>query len=127
MVDGAACLQGLSYNPKSVAKPAYAKAQIVAKYGGVELQAGADESLAAKFELNTSSGAISQPNAAARYIAVTADTGLYPSHPFDSSKRQLAGTIDAWIDFAGTELLSQLEQIGLATTMAVSWRANLHP
>lgn len=102
-----------------MAKTAVAKAQIAAKYGGVELQARSDDSLATPFELITSTGAITQPNAAARYTAVASETGLYPTTPFDSSKRQLAGVIDAWIEFGSTEIQSQLQQIKTATSKAV--------
>jgi hypothetical protein len=115
--------QELSYNPKIVSRAAVAKAQVAARSGGSDLQAKADEGLATGFELRNSSGTITQPNAAAKYVAATTESGLYPSPPFDSSKRQLAGVIDAWIDFAATEVQLRLREVTAAVSKAVGMHA----
>ncbi|CAL8472084.1 g11626 [Coccomyxa elongata] len=113
---GEAAVGELYHNPKSESAAATAKAHIAAKYGGMELLLKADETLNGSVELRASTGSLNQANAIARFIAITTSSGLYPLPPYSSEKRQLAGTIDAWIDFSTAEALRILQQVRSASS-----------
>lgn len=86
----------------------------------MELPVKADETLKGSVELRASTGSLNQANAIARFIAITTSSGLYPLPPYSSEKRQLAGTIDAWIDFSTAEALRILQQVRSASSQQVS-------
>lgn len=80
----------------------------------------ANENLTSRIELRTRAGSISQDNAVARFIANITEAGLYPVPPFSADKRQLAGNIDAWIEFAASEVQQPLQRIRRASSKQVN-------